>query len=58
MLEAGVDEETIIDHLDLEAIRHAPLPPSGTTRRTRPAKRGDRRARRRTVAGGGRRRGP
>jgi hypothetical protein len=27
MLEAGVDEETIADHLDLEAVRHAPLYP-------------------------------
>ena len=27
MLEAGVDEETIVDHLDLEAVRHAPLYP-------------------------------
>jgi 60 kDa SS-A/Ro ribonucleoprotein len=27
MLEAGVDEETIVGHLDLEAVRHAPLYP-------------------------------
>ncbi|SNR61713.1 TROVE domain-containing protein [Halorubrum vacuolatum] len=27
MLEAGVDEETIVAHLDLEAVRHAPLYP-------------------------------
>jgi hypothetical protein len=27
MLEAGVDEDTIVDHLDLEAVRHAPLYP-------------------------------
>jgi hypothetical protein len=27
MLEAGVDEETIVSHLDLEAVRHAPLYP-------------------------------
>lgn len=27
MLEAGVAEETIVDHLDLEAVRHAPLYP-------------------------------
>ncbi|WP_435349258.1 TROVE domain-containing protein [Haloarchaeobius sp. HRN-SO-5] len=27
MLEAGVDEDTIADHLDLEAVRHAPLYP-------------------------------
>ncbi|SEP07321.1 TROVE domain-containing protein [Halorientalis persicus] len=27
MLEAGVDETTIVDHLDLEAVRHAPLYP-------------------------------
>jgi hypothetical protein len=27
MLEAGVDEDTILDHLDLEAVRHAPLYP-------------------------------
>ncbi|MCU4802413.1 TROVE domain-containing protein [Halobacteria archaeon HArc-gm2] len=27
MLEAGVDEEVIVDHLDLEAVRHAPLYP-------------------------------
>ena len=27
MLEVGVDEDTIVDHLDLEAVRHAPLYP-------------------------------
>jgi hypothetical protein len=27
MLEAGVDEDTIVAHLDLEAVRHAPLYP-------------------------------
>ncbi|QLH84797.1 TROVE domain-containing protein [Halosimplex pelagicum] len=27
MLEAGVPEETIVEHLDLEAVRHAPLYP-------------------------------
>ena len=27
MLEAGVDEDTIVDHIDLEAVRHAPLYP-------------------------------
>jgi 60 kDa SS-A/Ro ribonucleoprotein len=27
MLEAGVDEETVVNHLDLEAVRHAPLYP-------------------------------
>ncbi len=27
MLEAGVEEATIVDHLDLEAVRHAPLYP-------------------------------
>ena len=27
MLEAGVDEDTIVDHLDLEAVRYAPLYP-------------------------------
>jgi hypothetical protein len=27
MLETGVDEDTILDHLDLEAVRHAPLYP-------------------------------
>jgi hypothetical protein len=27
MLEAGVDEDTVVDHLDLEAVRHAPLYP-------------------------------
>ena len=27
MLEAGVDEETIVEHLDLEAVRRAPLYP-------------------------------
>ena len=27
MLDAGVDEETIMGHLDLEAVRHAPLYP-------------------------------
>ena len=27
MLDAGVDEETIVGHLDLEAVRHAPLYP-------------------------------
>ncbi|MFC6721572.1 TROVE domain-containing protein [Halobacteriaceae archaeon SHR40] len=27
MLQAGVDEEVIVDHLDLEAVRHAPLYP-------------------------------
>ena len=27
MLEAGIDEETVVSHLDLEAVRHAPLYP-------------------------------
>jgi hypothetical protein len=27
MLEAGVPEDTVVDHLDLEAVRHAPLYP-------------------------------
>jgi hypothetical protein len=27
MLEAGVDEDTVVSHLDLEAVRHAPLYP-------------------------------
>ena len=27
MLDAGVPEETVVDHLDLEAVRHAPLSP-------------------------------
>ena len=27
MLEADVDEDTVVGHLDLEAVRHAPLPP-------------------------------
>ena len=27
MLEAGVDEDIVVDHLDLEAVRHAPLYP-------------------------------
>ena len=27
MLEAGVDEDTIVEHLDLDAVRHAPLYP-------------------------------
>ena len=27
MLEAGIDEETVVGHLDVEAVRHAPLYP-------------------------------
>ena len=27
MLEAGIDQETVVSHLDLEAVRHAPLYP-------------------------------